>query len=144
KAHSNGTAKPNGVLSLATPGGDHWTVVRGLLPLVWPADRADLRLKVVLAIAVLVAAKLVTIAVPILFKEATDWLTADLAKSGTEGVVKGLAIGAGALILIYGIARVLMMVLNQVRDVLFTRVGQNAVRQLNKRVFEHLHRLSLR
>jgi len=133
-----GKKKTGNTLDL-TASTDHWTVLRGLLPLVWPADRADLRLKVVLAVAVLVAAKLVTISVPILFKEATDWLTADHAAG-----VRGLAIGGGMLIVLYGVARVLTMVLNQVRDVLFTRVGQNAVRHLNKRVFEHLHRLSLR
>ena len=48
------------------------------------------------------------------------------------------------LILAYGVGRVLMMALTQVRDVIFTEVGQNAVRQLNNRTFEHLHRLSLR
>jgi len=48
------------------------------------------------------------------------------------------------LIVAYVASRVLMMVLNQIRDVLFTKVGQHAVRELNNRTFEHLHRLSLR
>ena len=48
------------------------------------------------------------------------------------------------LIVAYGVGRVLMMVLTQVRDVIFTEVGQNAVRELNNRTFAHLHRLSLR
>ena len=48
------------------------------------------------------------------------------------------------LIVAYGIGRVLMMVLTQIRDVIFTEVGQNAVRELNNRTFRHLHRLSLR
>jgi len=55
-----------------------------------------------------------------------------------------LAFGATLLILAYGTGRVLAMVLNQIRDVLFTKVGQNAVRSLNNRTFEHLHKLSLR
>ncbi len=124
---------------------DQWTVMRGLLPYVWPEGRPDLRLRVVLAFIVLVLAKLVTISVPVFFKEATDWLTAHTPAAG-GGVVsgQGLAVGAAMLIIAYGTGRVLMMALNQIRDVLFTKVGQNAVRQLNNRTFEHLHRLSLR
>src|SRR4029078_10470025 len=57
---------------------------------------------------------------------------------------QGLMIGIAVLILAYGTARVLTMLLTQIRDVVFTEVGQNAVRQLNNRTFEHLHRLSLR
>jgi len=121
----------------------HWSVFKGLLPFVWPFDRPDLRLRVVLAFAVLLLAKLVTVAVPIFYKDAVDQLTA-AAGGGTIAPSAGFAIGAGALILAYGTGRVLMMVLTQIRDVIFTEVGQNAVRQLNNRTFAHLHRLSLR
>ncbi len=119
---------------------NHWTVFRGLLPFVWPEGRPDLRLQVALAFGVLVLAKLITVAIPIAFKLATDMLTAQSAANTGEG----LAIGAVMLIVTYGAGRVLAMVLNQVRDVLFTKVGQNAVRELNNRTFRHLHRLSLR
>ena len=54
----------------------HWAVFTGLLPFVWPKDRPDLRTRVVLAFGVLVLAKLVTVAVPIFYKDATDRLTA--------------------------------------------------------------------
>jgi ATP-binding cassette subfamily B protein len=121
----------------------HWSVFKGLLPFVWPVARPDLRLRVVLAFAVLLLAKLVTVAVPIFYKDAVDQLTA-AGGGGTIAPGAGLAIGAGALILAYGTGRVLMMVLTQIRDVIFTEVGQNAVRQLNNRTFAHLHRLSLR
>jgi len=121
---------------------DHRTVFAGLLPFVWPAGRPDLRLRVVLAFLVLVLAKLVTIAVPILFRDATDWLTANSPQAGSPGGV--LALSATFLILAYGFSRVLMMVLNQIRDLFFTKVGQHAVRSLNNRTFQHLHRLSLR
>ncbi|MBN8913723.1 MAG: ABC transporter ATP-binding protein/permease, partial [Rhizobiales bacterium] len=55
-----------------------------------------------------------------------------------------LGLGIAMLIVAYGVGRVLMMVLNQIRDVLFTRVGQHAIRELNNRTFRHLHKLSLR
>ncbi len=121
----------------------HWLVFRGLLPFVWPEDRPDLRTRVVLAFAVLVLAKLVTVAVPIFYKDATDRLTA-IAGEGALSAGQGLVVGVGVLIVAYGTGRVLMMVLTQIRDVIFTEVGQNAVRQLNSRTFQHLHRLSLR
>jgi len=117
---------------------DHWTVLYGLLPFVWPKGRPDLQRKVVYAFAVLVLAKLVTIAVPVFFKQATD----ALATGSTPA--QSWTIGVFALVLAYGTARVVMMLLNQVRDVLFTRVGQYAARELNNRTFQHLHRLSLR
>ena len=121
----------------------HWSVFAGLLPFVWPKDRPDLRTRVVLAFAVLVLAKLVTVAVPIFYKDATDRLTA-VTGGGALSAGQGLALGIGMLIAAYGTGRVLMMVLTQIRDVIFTEVGQNAVRRLNHRTFTHLHRLSLR
>ena len=123
--------------------GEHLRVVRGLLPYVWPDDRPDLRRRVVIAGFVLVIAKVVTVLVPVFFKEATDALTG--AAKGDAAINAGnVAIAATAMILAYGIGRVIMMVLTQVRDVLFTAVGQHAVRALNNRTFRHLHQLSLR
>ena len=122
----------------------HWDALIGLLPLVWPASRPDLRRRVVLAFGVLLIAKLVTVAVPVFYKDATDLLTAAAAKGGTLDTGTSVMLAVGMLILAYGTGRVLMMGLTQVRDIIFTEVGQNAVRQLNNRTFEHLHRLSLR
>ena len=122
----------------------HWDALIGLLPLVWPANRPDLRQRVVLAFGVLLIAKLVTVAVPVFYKDATDLLTAAAGKGGANDTGATVMLAAGMLILAYGTGRVLMMGLTQVRDIIFTEVGQNAVRQLNNRTFEHLHRLSLR
>jgi len=121
----------------------HRDALRGLLPLIWPANRPDLRIRVMLAFGVLLIAKLVTVAVPVFYKNATDLLTASAGK-GASGATGGVIAGVVMLILAYGVGRILMMGLTQVRDVIFTEVGQNAVRQLNNRTFEHLHRLSLR
>lgn len=125
---------------------EHSKVFRGLLPFVWPDGRPDLKLRVVLAFGVLIIAKLVTVAVPIAFKEATDWLAASAPEQGAAALTApgNLALFATAMILAYGVGRVMIIVLNQVRDVFFTKVGQNAVRELNNRTFQHLHRLSLR
>jgi ABC-type transport system involved in Fe-S cluster assembly fused permease/ATPase subunit len=133
---------PSGGLVDINGRADHWTVFKGLVPFVWPHGRPDLRMQVVAAFVVLVFAKLVTISVPIVFKKATDWLTENA--PGANEPAGTLALVATALIVAYGAGRVLMMVLNQIRDLFFTKVGQHAVRQLNNRTFEHLHRLSLR
>jgi ATP-binding cassette, subfamily B, heavy metal transporter len=120
----------------------HGALFSGLLPYVWPERRPDLKVRVVIAFAVLLIAKLVTVGVPVLYKDATDRLTASGAHAVTLG--QGLAIGIAMLIFAYGTGRVLTMVLTQIRDVIFTEVSQNAVRELNNRTFAHLHRLSLR
>lgn len=121
----------------------HWEALVGLLPLIWPANRPDLRLRVVIAFAVLLVAKVITVAVPVFYKDATDLLT-KAASGAADNPGQSVAMGIVMLILAYGVGRILMMALTQVRDVIFTEVGQNAVRQLNNRTFEHLHRLSLR
>jgi len=129
-----------------------WDVLKGLAPFVWPRDRPDLRWRVIAAFISLLLAKAVTVLIPIAFKHATDALAAlqDApgvtagASTSSGSPAPGLALGIAMLILAYGAGRVMMMVLNQMRDVLFTRVGQNAVRQLNTRTFRHLHHLSLR
>lgn len=122
---------------------DPWVVLRGLLPLVWPSDRPDLRTRVVIAFCVLLLAKVVTVSIPIFYKLATDTLAgADLPQSGAAGTLAVL--GVVGLIVAYGVGRVLMMLLNQIRDLFFTKVGQHAVRSLNNITFRHLHRLGLR
>ncbi len=120
----------------------HITVLRELLPYIWPAGRPDLRWRVVWALAALVVAKVITLAVPIAYKAVVDLLTGEA--SGKEITALGLAVVPAFLIIAYGVGRVLMVVFSQFRDIWFTVVAQNAVRQLAKRTFRHLHALSLR
>jgi ABC-type transport system involved in Fe-S cluster assembly fused permease/ATPase subunit len=121
----------------------HIFVMSRLLPFVWPEGRPDLRRRVVIAAVILIIAKLVTVLVPIFYKHATDALT-EVAKGPEALNSANLATVAVMMVVAYGVGRVLMMVLTQVRDVLFTSVGQHAVRALNNRTFRHLHQLSLR
>ena len=113
-----------------------------LWPYMWPAGRPDLRLRVVVAILTLVTAKVVTVGVPYLFKWATDALAGD--GTSREGLMRALLAAPIMLVLAYGVGRVLMMVLSQLRDALFAEVGQHAVRTLANQTFRHLHGLSLR
>jgi ATP-binding cassette, subfamily B, heavy metal transporter len=123
----------------------HMSVLRELLPYVWPADRPDLRLRVVFALLALVVAKAITLAVPIAYKAIVDLLTGEASAGEIAGLsALGLAAGPAMLIVAYGVGRVLMVLFAQFRDVWFTAVAQNAVRQLAKKTFRHLHALSLR
>jgi ATP-binding cassette, subfamily B, heavy metal transporter len=116
--------------------------VRLLLPYVWPADRADLRLRVLLAVALMVASKLFTIATPYAFKWVTDALTTrDLPQAlHSPAFLRAVVL----LTVSYGLLRVGMSLTQQGRDALFASVAMNAVRRLAIEVFVHLHRLSLR
>ena len=126
---------------------EHVNVIKSLFPYVWPADRPDLKIRVVLAFIALVIAKVITVSVPLAYKAAVDWLTGSATGSdltGSDNVFMALALLPVMVIVAYGGGRVMMMVFNQLRDVLFTKVGQNAVRRLANRTFRHLHQLSLR
>ena len=123
----------------------HLSVLRELAPYVWPANRPDLRLRVVFALAALVVAKAITLAVPIAYKTIVDLLTGEASAGEIAGLsALGLAAIPAMLIIAYGVGRVLMVLFAQFRDVWFTAVAQNAVRQLANRTFRHLHELSLR
>ncbi|SDF44418.1 ATP-binding cassette, subfamily B [Limimonas halophila] len=111
-------------------------VMRRLLPYLWPRHRRDLRLRVVVALVLMLAAKLTNVYVPILLKHATDALTAD-------AVNLWAAVPLG-LLLAYGGARAGARVFGEARDAVFARVAQDAVRRLGVTVFRHLHKLSLR
>lgn len=123
----------------------HYSVLMGLIPYVWPAERPDLRLRVVLAFIALVAAKLVTVAVPLAYKGAVDFLTGSASGEKLADVsLLAWASVPAVLIGAYGLGRVMMIAFAQLRDVLFTWVAQRAVREIANRTFRHLHELSLR
>ncbi|MBI1386358.1 MAG: ATP-binding cassette domain-containing protein [Rhizobiales bacterium] len=133
---------PSGKPSPTDARASHRSVMAELLPYVWPEGRPDLRWRVALAGVALLVAKIITVAVPLAYKAAVDWLTAH----GPLGQDPAgtLALVAIMMIVAYGVGRIAMVGFTQIRDVLFTRVGQHAVRSLANRTFAHLHRLSLR
>ncbi len=115
--------------------------LRNLWPYMYPSDRPDLRWRVTWATLLLVVAKLVLVAGPYFFKWATD----ALAGTGKYSPpLPAFLTGAVALVIAYNVLRVVQLGFNQLRDSLFARVGQHAVRQLAYRTFVHMHELSLR
>ena len=113
-----------------------WRTVKRVSPFIWPAGNFDLRARVVLALLALVATKFVAILSPIL----QAWAVDDLAGSG----VPEFALGALGLTVAYGMARIATNGFQQIRDALFAKVAQRALRRLALETFEHIHRLSMR
>ncbi len=108
-----------------------WETLKALLPYLW-----QYKGRVALALACLVLAKVANVAVPVVLKDIVDHVSAS----------PGIAVAAVpmALILGYGAMRVMTTVFTELREVVFARVTQQAVRRIALQVFEHLHALSLR
>ncbi|WP_319413999.1 ABC transporter ATP-binding protein/permease [uncultured Cohaesibacter sp.] len=119
-----------------------FSTLKKLWPYIWPADRADLKKRVALAVAALALGKVINVLTPYFFKWATDALTDTNAPDGV-GAVGWLSIPI-MLVASYGLARIANVGFDQLRDALFARVGQHAVRNLSFKTFEHMHKLSLR
>ena len=113
---------------------DELQALKSLAPYLWPRDSFELRARVVLAVAFLLAGKLVNIYVPLLYKHAVDALS-------PSNAVITVPI---ALIVAYGVARVMSQGFNELRNAVFAKVSQRAIRQLALRAFRHVHALSLR
>ena len=113
---------------------DELRALKSLAPYLWPRDLIELRTRVVLAVAFLLAGKGVNIYVPILYKRAVDAL------SPAHAVI---AVPL-ALIVAYGLARVMSQGFNELRNAVFAKVSQRAIRRLALRAFRHIHALSLR
>jgi ATP-binding cassette subfamily B protein len=107
--------------------------LKSLLPYLWPKGEPELKLRVVLASASLVVAKIANVYVPIVFKHMIDAL-------GTPGALVALPIG---LLAAYGLARVMAQAFAELRDGIFAKVAQRAIRSLALKTFRHLHALSL-
>ena len=111
----------------------HMHTIRTLLPYLWQRS-FEMRGRVVLAMVLLVLAKVANVYVPILYKQAIDVLGADQAT---------LIVVPIAILIAYGILRITTVAFGELRDAVFAKVAERAIRMVSLRVFEHLHRLSL-
>src|SRR5213082_1229424 len=137
RAHKREISSDKGTSLLGT--------MAGLWPYIWPRDRRDLKLRIWIAMALLLLAKLATIAVPFTFKWATDALVWEGSAPVAPSSWLVWALAAPILLTVaYGGTRILMALLTQMRDGVFAKVAMHAVRRLAYLVFEHMHLLSLR
>ena len=127
-----GTDKP--VESVERASG--WRTIRKVAPYLWPADMPWVKKRVVWAMLALVLSKVVSVYTPIIYRDAVDALAGD--------GVSTLALGAVGLTIAYGMARLMTVGFQQLRDAIFARVAQRALRMLALQTFEHIHQLSMR
>jgi len=104
------------------------------LPMLWPRDDAELRLRVVAALLLVLLGKAITLAMPFAYKAVVDAMSGEAA-AWTAALM---------LVIAYSGARFGGVLADNLRNALFEKVGQNAARRLSARVFRHVHSLSLR
>ncbi|WP_095589035.1 ABCB family ABC transporter ATP-binding protein/permease [Actibacterium ureilyticum] len=117
-----------------------WRTIRRVVPYLWPDGQGWVKRRVVIALGFLVVARLISVATPFLYKGAVDSLTGE---TGNDAAWM-LAIGAIGLTVAYGMARMMTVGFQQLRDAVFAKVGQRALRRLALETFTHIHRLSMR
>jgi len=115
-----------------TPGRGDWRVIRDLLPYL-----LEYRFRVIIALSCLIAAKVANLGIPIVMKELIDSL--DIKANSPQAL---LVVPLG-IILAYGLLRISASLFTELREALFAKVTQNAVRKVALQVFEHLHSLAL-
>ncbi len=114
-------------------------VIQKVIPYFWPKNDTEVKLRVVGALTVLVMAKMIAVATPFFYKSVVDKLTdADPSSSWL------LAIGAIGLTVVYGLSRLMNVLFQQLRDVIFVNVAQGALRALSLETMTHIHQLSMR
>ncbi|MFC4235737.1 ABCB family ABC transporter ATP-binding protein/permease [Thalassospira xianhensis] len=120
-------------------------VVKTFLPYLWPRGEFELKTRVVIALLFLVGAKIANVYVPVLYKYAVDALGGGKAGAGSAGAdTTSLIVVPVGMIVAYGLVRVLSSAFGELRDAVFAKVAQRAIRTSALGVFEHLHALSLR
>ena len=108
-----------------------------LFPFLWPNKRSDLRKRVSLALICLILAKVASVYTPLILGRSVDSLTE--LSSG----VNLLMLIPIALIISYGVVRIASLTFEGMRDALFSKVSQHAIREVSLTIFKHLHSLSL-
>ncbi|MEH6645387.1 ABCB family ABC transporter ATP-binding protein/permease [Sulfitobacter sp.] len=111
-------------------------VLRNVAPYLWPKDMAWVRKRVVWAMIALVVSKIITVATPFFYRDAVDAMAGEGAPM--------FALGAISLTVAYGMARLMGVGFQQLRDAIFAPVAQRALRMLALETFNHIHRLSMR
>ncbi|MDR7103815.1 ABC transporter ATP-binding protein/permease [Croceicoccus sp. BE223] len=112
-----------------------WRVLKRFLPYLWPRDNASLRRRIVMAMLLVLAAQAVTLVLPFAYKLAIDRMSTPS---------RDAAVAAMALVVAYAAGRFTSVLFNNLRNIVFERVGQDATQKLAEDVFARLHRLSLR
>ncbi len=116
-----------------------FSIIKRVVPYLWPEGQTGIKVRVVVALLMLIAAKVASVITPFFYKGAVDAMAPE-----TAGVGFWLITSAVGLTIAYGLARLASVGFNQLRDAVFAKVGQRALRRLALETFQHIHALSLR
>ncbi|MFD1157978.1 ABCB family ABC transporter ATP-binding protein/permease [Roseovarius aestuarii] len=116
-----------------------WRTIRRVAPYLWPAGQPWVKRRVILALVTLFLSKLIAVGTPLFYKAAVDALAGE-----GQSAAWMLGFGAIGLTVAYGFARLMVVGFQQLRDAIFARVGQRALRSLALKTFRHIHAMSLR
>ena len=108
-----------------------------LLPFLWPEKRKDLKIRVSFAVIALILAKIASVSTPLILGSAVNSLT-----ELSSGINLFMLVPI-ALVIAYGLTKVIALSFVEIRDALFSRVSQYSIRKISLTMFEHLHSLSL-
>jgi ABC-type transport system involved in Fe-S cluster assembly fused permease/ATPase subunit len=108
-----------------------------LLPYLWPEKRKDLKTRVSFAVLALILAKVASVSTPLVLGSAVNSLT-ELSSGINLFMLVPIALVVG-----YGVTRVIAFTFVEIRDALFSKVSQHSIRQISLTMFQHLHNLSL-
>ena len=138
------TAPANGQTPGPVPQRSDWATLQRLFPYLW-----TYKWRVLIALSMMVGAKLANVGVPVLLKELIDTMAAGMgvgsttALTGTQATVLAASVPA-ALLLAYGALRLSATLCTELRELVFAKATEGASRTISLQVFRHLHNLSLR
>ncbi|KAI2616711.1 iron-sulfur clusters transporter ATM1 [Hypoxylon sp. NC1633] len=115
-----------------------WAIMKEMAHYLWPKGSMDTKLRVSLAVALLVGAKVLNVQVPFYFKSIVDAMNIDVGATGGSA-----AMIAGSMIIAYGATRIGATIFQELRNAVFASVAQKAIRRVACNVFDHLLRLDL-
>lgn len=115
-----------------------WAIIKEMSQYLWPKDSFGTKLRVGLAVSLLIGSKVLNVQVPFYFKSIVDAMNIDVASTGGTAITI-----AGTMILAYGATRIGATVFQELRNAVFASVAQKAIRKVARDVFDHLLRLDL-
>lgn len=118
-----------------------FSTLKTLLPYLWPVGRTTIRLRVLGALGALAMAKAANVSVPLFYRDVVDALDLGTGEGAETAAILAVPV---ALLVGYGGMRLLAVAFQEIREALFARVAQNAIRTVALKTFRHLHGLSLR
>ncbi|CAG5120057.1 unnamed protein product, partial [Candidula unifasciata] len=118
-------------------------MIKSMLTYIWPKNNISFRIRVIVALGLLVGAKALNVTVPFIFKYAVDYLNQPANWLGLEDPGRTILTTAFAIMLGYGLARTGAALFNELRNAVFAKVAQSSIRKVAKNVFLHLHSMDL-